>query len=87
MMEEKLRFVFEYERKEQTMTELCRRFEISREAGYEWLRRFRLHVKGLAGLNRAAKQHPNQSAARSRNVPDCSVYATNIKRYTQNHVL
>jgi len=41
-MEEQLRFVFEYEREERTMTELCRPFEISRETGYVWLRRYRL---------------------------------------------
>jgi putative transposase len=41
VMEEKLRFVFEYERDEQTMSELCTRFRISRETGYVWLRRYR----------------------------------------------
>ena len=36
-MEEKLRFVLEYERDEQTMTELCESFGIARETGYVWL--------------------------------------------------
>ena len=40
-MEEKLRFVFEYERDEQTMTELCQSFGMARETGYVWLRRYR----------------------------------------------
>ena len=63
-MEEKLRFVFDYERDEHSMLELCSRYGICRDTGYEWLRRFRLHgVKGLVELNRAAKQHPNQAAA------------------------
>src|ERR1039458_4593072 len=63
-MEEKLRFVFEYDRDEQTMTELCRQFEVSRETGYVWLRRYRQHgAEGLAELNRAAERHPNQTAA------------------------
>jgi transposase InsO family protein len=63
-MEEKLRFVFDYERDEHSMVELCSRYGICRDTGYEWLRRFRLHgIKGLAELNRAAKQHPNQAAA------------------------
>ena len=35
-MEEKLRFVFGYERDEQTMTELCQSFGIAREIGYVW---------------------------------------------------
>src|ERR1039458_8659589 len=53
-MEEKLRFVFEYDRDEQTMTELCRQFEISRETGYVWLRRYRQHgLEGLLELNQA----------------------------------
>ena len=38
VMEEKLRFVLEYERDEQTMTELCESFGIARETGYVWLR-------------------------------------------------
>ena len=63
-MEEKLRFVFDYERDEHSMVELCFRYGICRDTGYEWLRRFRLHgVKGLAELNRAARQHPNQTDA------------------------
>jgi len=40
-MEERARFVFEYERDERTMTELCEDFGISRECGYRWLRRYR----------------------------------------------
>jgi transposase InsO family protein len=63
-MDEKLRFVFEYERDEQTMAELCTRFGICRDTGYVWLRRYRQYgVKGLAELNRAAHRHPNQTAA------------------------
>ena len=62
-MEEKLRFVFEYEREEHTMTELCRLFEISRETGYVWLRRYRLQgVGGLVELDRAPLRHPNQTS-------------------------
>ena len=61
-MEEKLRFVFEYERDEQTMTELCQSFGIARETGYVWLRRYRqAGMAGLAERNRAAERHPNQT--------------------------
>jgi hypothetical protein len=35
-MEEKLRFVFDYEWRERTMTELCERYEITRQTGYVW---------------------------------------------------
>ena len=63
-MEEKLRFVFEYERDEQTMTELCQVFGIARETGYVWLRRYRQWgVTGLVERNRTALRHPNQTAA------------------------
>jgi transposase InsO family protein len=63
-MDEKLRFVFEYEREEESMKALCARFGISRETGYFWLRRYR--QSGLAGLvevNRAPGRHPNQTAS------------------------
>jgi len=64
VMEEKLRFVFEYERDEQTMAELCASFGICRDTGYVWLRRYRQDgVEGLLELNRAAKRHPNQTCA------------------------
>ena len=62
VMEEKLRFVFEYESDERSMTELCQRYEITRETGYVWLRRYR--QAGAAGLiehSRAAHRHGNQT--------------------------
>lgn len=63
VMEEKLRFVYEYERDEETMRELCSRYGISRETGYVWLRRYHEQgVRGLMELDRAARHHPNQSA-------------------------
>lgn len=63
-MEEKLRFVFEYERDELTMRELCEQFEISRETGYLWLRRYRAYgVKGMEEADRAPRRHPNQTPA------------------------
>src|SRR6266436_3368414 len=61
VMEEKLRFVFEHELQERTMTELCDRYEITRQTGYVWLRRYR--EAGAAGLleqSRAAHRHGNQ---------------------------
>jgi transposase InsO family protein len=62
-MEEKLRFVFCYERDEESMRALCERFGISRETGYVWLRRYRqFGAKGLEEVNRAPRGHPNQTA-------------------------
>ena len=61
-MEEKLRFVFEYEQGERTMTELCERYGIARETGYVWLRRYReVGVAGLVEKKRVAQRHPNQT--------------------------
>jgi putative transposase len=62
VMEEKLRFILEYERDEQTMSELCSSFGISRETGYVWLRRYReLGKLGLVEMERGAQRHPNQT--------------------------
>ncbi len=61
-MEEKLRFVFEYELGERSMTELCQRYAIARETGYLWLRRYcAAGVAGLVERNRAAHRHANQT--------------------------
>ena len=66
VMDEKLRFVFEYERDEQTMSQLCASYGVSRETGYVWLRRFgRYGVTGLVELNRAPR-HASQPDGRSR---------------------
>src|SRR5271157_422029 len=63
-MDEKLRFVFEYERDEESMRALCERFGISRETGYVWLRRYRQSgPEGLVEVNRAPLRHPNQTAS------------------------
>src|SRR3974390_2410514 len=63
VMEEKLRFVFAYERDEESMSDLCQRFGISRETGYVWLRRYRQYgAEGLVELNRAPRRHPNQTS-------------------------
>jgi len=61
-MEEKLRFVFEYDLGEHSMSELCQRYGVARETGYVWVRRYR--QTGMAGLverSRAAHRHENQT--------------------------
>jgi transposase InsO family protein len=61
-MEEKVRFVMEYEQDNCTMRELCEAYDIARETGYVWLRRYREHgLGGLVELNRAAQHHGNQT--------------------------
>jgi len=49
-MEEKVRFVLEYERDERNLSELCHAYGIAREPGYVWLRRY--HEKGAGRLAR-----------------------------------
>ena len=64
VMEEKARFIFEYERGERTMSELCESYGVARETGYVWLRRYRERgLEGLVELNRAALRHSNQTPA------------------------
>ena len=61
-MDEKLRFIFEYELGERSMTELCQRYEVARETGYVWLRRYRqAGATGLLERPRAAHRHNNQT--------------------------
>lgn len=47
-MDERARFVFEAERTDQSFSELCRRYCISRPTGYKWIRRHQ--EEGLLGL-------------------------------------
>ncbi len=62
VMEEKLRFICEYDLQEQTMSELCQRYGIARETGYVWLRRYRAYgLDGLREHSRAAHRHHNQT--------------------------
>jgi putative transposase len=62
VMEEKLRFICEYDLREETMQELCQRYGIARETGYVWLRRYRTcGVAGLLEHSRAAQRHHNQT--------------------------
>ena len=72
MMEEKLRFVFDCELGERSMTELCQRCAIAPETGYAWLRRYRQPgVTGLIEHSRAAHHLALSSAVlvRTRHFP------------------
>ncbi len=61
-MEEKARFVLEYQQDVYTMTELCQRYGIARETGYVWLRRYQqTGLEGLRELRRAPQQPANQT--------------------------
>lgn len=62
-MEEKARFVLEYEQDAYTMTELCQRYGIARETGYVWLRRYqKTGLEGLRERSRTPHQPGGQTA-------------------------
>jgi transposase InsO family protein len=62
VVEQRKKFVREYESGEWTMAELCRIYEISRESGYKWLRRSQVEGEtGLEDRSRAPVRHPNQT--------------------------
>ena len=64
VVDERTRFVLEYESGEYTMSELCRIYGIARKTGYEWAGRY--EVEGLSGLHDrryGAGSHPNQTKA------------------------
>ena len=64
-MDERMRFVLERERGLYTMSELCEIYDIARETGYYWLRRYRQGgLEALQDLNRAPERHPNQTPER-----------------------
>jgi transposase-like protein len=61
-MEEKLRFVMQYDSGEYTMSELRQRYGISRETGYVMLRRYRATgITGLVERSRAAHRQQDQT--------------------------
>jgi transposase InsO family protein len=64
-MEERTRFVFEHERGLHSMTELCEIYNIARETGYYWLRRYQQGgLEALQDRGRGPVRHPNQTPER-----------------------
>jgi len=64
VVEERFRFVEDYNAEDWTVAELCRHYGISRPTAYKWLERYR--AAGLAGLqdrSRAPLRHPNAMSA------------------------
>jgi putative transposase len=65
VMDERTRFVLEQERGLHTMTELCEIYDIARETGYYWLRRYQQGgLEALQDRDRAPGRHPNQTPER-----------------------
>jgi transposase InsO family protein len=64
VVEKRKQFLAEYESEEWTMTDLCQAYGISRQTGYQVLRRYRqAGDEGLEERSRAPRRHPNQTAA------------------------
>jgi putative transposase len=58
VMEQRLRFIADVLAGDETITELCERYEISRRTGYKWIGRHRLEgVEGLKERSRAPLVH------------------------------
>lgn len=63
-MSERVKFIAAYLDCEESFTDLCRDFGVSRKTGYKWVRRYELDgPAGLAERSRAAHTHPNSVPA------------------------
>lgn len=59
-MNERVKFIASYLSEEETITELCFRFGVSRKTGYKWIDRYNSGgVSALEDLDRAPSFHPN----------------------------
>ena len=63
--EKRVEFVLQAKRGEETMTALCKRFEISRPTGYKWLRRYEQcdDIAALGEKSRRPHRTPGRSSA------------------------
>src|SRR5262245_51238219 len=63
-MNERMRFVTDWERELYSMVDLCARYGVSRKTGYKWLGRFeRAGVEGLCDQSRAPRHCPHRIPA------------------------
>lgn len=62
-MEERARFIFEYQHGAETMAGLCRSYGISRKTGYKWLNRYKQEgFKGLKERSRRPGSIPHKTS-------------------------
>lgn len=60
VVEERFRFIEEWNSEDWSMAELCRWFGVTRKTGYKWLERYEAGGwEGLQDLSRAPHRHPN----------------------------
>lgn len=63
-MDERMKFVSDHLQEAWTVSDLCRKYGISRPTGYKWIERYsRLGPEGLLDRERAPKHHPKQTPA------------------------
>ena len=61
-MNERIKFIAAYLEEEESFTDLCLQFEISRKTGYKWVERYQNGgVQALVDLSRAPHSHPNKT--------------------------
>ena len=61
---ERLQFIERHSAGEETVSELCRKFGISRKTGYKLIGRYEIHGEGgLLDQSRAPHHHPNATPA------------------------
>lgn len=65
-VEERMRFITSVNDSDETFTELCGRFGISRTTGYKWVERH--ETQGVAGLARARPRAPETAAEQLRSI-------------------
>src|SRR5262245_40199858 len=64
VMDERMSFIVDWQRDEQSVAALCRQYGVSRKTGYKWIGRYRASgVDGLKDHSSAAHCHPNQVVA------------------------
>jgi len=64
VVEQRLRFLIEARRREENMTSLCRRYEISRKTGYKWLERYERGrtIEALEDHSRRPQRSPRRTS-------------------------
>src|SRR4026208_1991090 len=66
VVEQRLRFLLDVRNKEAPISELCRRYEISRKTGYKWLKRYEKagSIEALKDQTRRPHHSPRRTSAK-----------------------
>lgn len=64
MLDERMSFILAYRQGEESLSEVCRRYGVSRKTGRKWIQRYRESgPEGLGDRSRAPHHHPNAAHA------------------------